>query len=272
MLITRASLFGRTGFGWQRFEASNYLSRKNLDLGIFTQYSRVLGWSGGIQVRLRIPVGSLHAEGRRISELGQYSHNYLLHGGIELGREFRMLPYGNQLSSASVRVFEDIDGDGMLGNTESILPEVQVQVWQGGITRRRNNHLLVEGLAPYKEYQMAILESTIHDPLLLPSPGYTFSFIADPGHVKRVDIPLVRPRLVTGRITGDTAFGRFYVRHVVDGEEKQRVNVYQDGGFSLLVTEAQSTLVLVDAVTEEELLSVPLMEDDYTVVLDLSQQ
>ena len=82
---------------------------------------------------------------------------------------------------------------------------------------------------------------------MTPATGYTFSFIADPGRTKIIDIPLQRMPMVTGTVRGMTISPSRLRLLVFQGDEQvEAADLYRDGGFTLLLPPGRYDLRLVD--------------------------
>ena len=105
-------------------------------------------------------------------------------------------------------------------------------------------------MQPYGAYQVQIVERSIRDPLLVPATGYTFSFIADPGRTKRIDIPLQRMPIVTGYVRGlEMAPSRLRLLVFEGDEQVETADLYRDGGFTLRLPRGRYELRLIDVLS-----------------------
>ena len=239
---------------------------RRIALGVTVRYDSVTGRVGAV----------LNAQGltdflgltTRASSNGTHTHS--AYGSISVGPGLRFSRGLRDEAAALLRIFEDVDGDGQFGATEAVLRGVEVQVFHATVSRTESGALLAQYLEPYASYQVHILENSIHDPWLRPVPGYAFSFVADPGRTKVVDIPLQRIPLVRGEVTAlDRPASRLRVRATQEGKPDRVADVYRDGGFALRLTPGTYVLQLMDAVTEELLREVALDVPPGTRTLDI---
>ena len=173
-----------------------------------------------------------------------------------------------------LRLFEDANGDGRYQASESVLPHIQAQLYHGGLERRPDGVLRASYLEPFGRYQVQILEQSIRDPYLRPATGYTFSFVADPGRTKNIDIPMQRVPLVRGSVRGlRRAPSRLKVHVLRGGLEAASAEVYRDGGFALRLEAGRYTVRLMDVISHERLyedvLYVPPGEELVSVLFEL---
>ena len=248
---SRLSLFARGGDqrGVGESGIEGFLSFANVSLGFSTGYNFLLeGFTGGLTLRLDSPFSGFSSQG--VYNGSALSHEQTIYGSIELSRRPQFTRGALQSSSAVIRVFEDLSSDGHFQSGEPIRPEVQVQLYQAGLERRRDGTLRAGFLQPYGAYQVQIIERSIRDPLLTPATGYTFSFIADPGHTKQIDIPLQRVPIVTGYVRGlEMAPSRLRLLVFKGDEQVETADLYRDGGFTLRLPPGRYELRLVDVIT-----------------------
>ena len=188
------------------------------------------------------------------------THTLAAFGTLDMGPRPRLLRGGGQESAAVLRIFEDEDGDGVFDANERIMPEVEAQIYHAGLRREKDGALSAAYLEPYAAYQVQIIERSIRDPNLSPQAGYSFSFIADPGRSKTIDIPLSRPLSIKGTIEGlRRAPSRVRVAVWQGGAQVRTADVYRDGGFFLRLTAGRYTLRLTDMLNGDVLGAQPLV-------------
>ena len=228
---------------------------RRVSVGWSAGYDTVLlGFTGGLSVRLDTPVGSIETRHNR------RGHTLAAFGALDMGPRPRLLRGGGQESAAVLRIFEDEDGDGIYDANERIMPEVEAQLYHAGMRREKDGVLRASYLEPYAAYQVQIMERSIRDPNLIPQAGYAFSFIADPGRSKTMDIPLSRPLSVKGTIKGlRRAPSRVRIAVWQGGAEVRTADVYRDGGFFLRLTPGRYTLRLTDILNGDGLGVQPLV-------------
>ena len=162
------------------------------------------------------------------------AHAHSAYGSISIGPEVRFSRATGKETAAVLRLFEDQNGNGTYEGHEPLLPEVDAQVFHAPVTRRPDGTLLATYLEPYASYQVRILEHSISDPWLRPATGYSFSFIADPGHTKVIDLPMQHLPLVRGMVTSaQRSAARLRVQALREGVTAAWADVFRDGGFAL---------------------------------------
>ena len=227
--------------------------------GLLTLRHKSLTFSAGWDVNHQIPVASLSVQitspfGRLFAH-GQrnahgFTHSQQAQGSIHLWPGLALTPSGHQESAAELRIFEDLNGNGKQDANEQILPHIDAQLYQSGWTRLKTGALYSAHLEPYQRYQVLILEASVRDPLLHPATGWTFSFTADPGRRKVIQVPMQRLVRVAGQVTAlDRAPLR--LRVLLNGEE--HAEVYRDGGFALRARPGRYTLTIIDVLDQEVL-------------------
>lgn len=228
---------------------------RHVSVGLSVGYDTVLSdFTGGLSLRLDTPVGSIESRHSR------RTHTLAAFGTLDMGPRPRLLRGGGQESAAVLRIFEDEDGDGVFDANERIMPEVEAQIYHAGLRREKDGALSAAYLEPYAAYQVQIIERSIRDPNLSPQAGYSFSFIADPGRSKTIDIPLSRPLSIKGTIEGlRRAPSRVRVAVWQGGAQVRTADVYRDGGFFLRLTAGRYTLRLTDMLNGDVLGAQPLV-------------
>ena len=250
----RLSLFAR---GAQKVTTGGQLlvSFRQAFLGVTAEYTPALrALAGYVTLQLRTPAGSLRS---RMDSHGGHTHSG--YGSVSVGPGIRFSDGALDDTGALVRVFDDRNRNGRRDAGDPILDDVAVQVWHATQSRRGDGAVRVSHLSPYTTYQVELVEQTIHDPLLRPATGYTFSFMADPGHTKHIDVPLQRLPLVRGHIqTGGLAPARLRVEVLRGAETVSSTPVYSDGGFVLRLEGGHYELRVVDVVDGVVLRAQPL--------------
>ena len=243
-----------TGFATQDYIQKAYGVEGILTLGGPSLAFRV-GWDadhqtaiGSLSFQISSPFGSLFAQGRR--DAYGISHSQQIQGSVHLWDTVRLAPYGHQQSATELRIFEDINGNGLQDLTEPILSHIDAELYQGGWTRLQTGALYAAYLEPYQHYQVRILEASIRDPALHPATGLEFSFTADPGRSKIIHVPMQRLTPVMGEITG---LDRTPLRLKIFLNQTEASDVYRDGGFALHLRPGHYTLTVVDILDHEPL-------------------
>jgi len=231
------------------------LSTRRLGLGLTMAYDSVHQDFFG-QVTFQVRTRAL-AVASRVHSNGVHTHS--ASGSISIGPDIRFSRALRGETTALLRVFEDMNDNSRLDPGESLLPEVDVQIFNASLQRTASGTLRAPFLEPYAAYQVQILEQSIRDPWLQPTTGYTFSFIADPGRNKRIDIPMRRVPLVRGRILSlDRPASRLRVRALQEDHPVGVSDVYRDGGFALRLEQDVYVLQVEDVIENTVLRRQPL--------------
>ncbi len=247
----RIALFARGMPRSREAGLDGYVTARRISLGLAASYD--------FRQRSVVASATLRLDTRAVGLISRASyagrtlyHDQTLYGSVALGRTPRLSGQALAQSSALLRIFEDENGNGRLDGAERILPHVEAQLYHAGLVRTQEGTLRAAFLEPFTAYQVQILEASIRDPLLRPATGYTFSFVADPGRTKILDIPLVRLPQVTGTVgVMDRAPARLQVRVLQSGELVETAEVYRDGAFALRLAAGSYTLQLRDLVSKE---------------------
>ena len=249
---------------WRSAGFSVLWASRSLSLGASAQWDVASnGLATNVTLQWRAPFATVASQGRRF-ENGSYFQRHSVTGGLNIGPDVRMHPYGGRQSSARVRLFEDLDGNGVLSEGENVMAGANAQVWMGGTHKSTSKGIIVQSLEPYRAYQTTIDPASIPDPNLHPATGYSFSFVAVPGGMAQVDVPLVRPVLVSGRVTGG-AGGVWRIAVIQRGVILEQLNVYRDGVFSFLSPGTTYTLKLINLITGESVAEQEVTADQDTV-------
>ena len=237
----------------RQFGLDGHLTLRRMSFGMSTSYDARLGqWEARLSLRTDLQVVAINSRiGRQGAAL---HHDHTAYGSVALGRMPHLSAQALASSSAILRIFEDENHNGRMDAAERILPHVEVQLFHAGLSRTRSGTLRASNLEPFTAYQVRILEATIRDPLLRPAPGYTFSFVADPGGTKILDIPMVRlPRVAGTVVAPDRAASRLRVSAIRAGVAVDQADVYRDGAFALTLEPGSYVLELLDVVSGKSL-------------------
>ena len=221
------------------------VSFRQVFLGITADYTPATrALAGHITLQLRTPAGSVRS---RMDSRGSHTHSG--YGSVSVGPGVRLGAGGLDDAAALIRVFDDRNRNGRRDADDPILDEVEVHVWHAAQSRRADGAVRVSYLSPYTAYQVQLVEQSIRDPLLRPTTGYSFSFMADPGRTKLIDVPLQRLPLVRGRVhAAGLALSRLRVEILRGSETVATAPVYRDGGFAVRLEGGYYELRVVDVV------------------------
>ncbi len=232
----------------QLYGMEGLIPRRNRSIGFRVGWDADLGSIvGSLRFQVSSSWGSLFAWAQR--DVHNLSHSQQAQGSVHFGREIKLAPYSHQESSVELRIFEDLNGNGIQDAVEQILPHIEAQLHQRGWTRLKTGALYAAYLEPYQRYQVRILDASIRDPLLHPATGLEFSFTTDPGRRKIIHVPMQERVQVTGQITGlDRAPLRL---RVLLNQGESETEVYRDGGFTFHVRTGHYTLTVIDQLSKE---------------------
>ena len=262
--VTSQSWRLAAGWSFARLRLITYAERDHTQEvygaeGLLTLRQKSLTFGAGWDIKHQVPVASLSVQvtspfGRLFAH-GQrnahgFTHSQQAQGSVHLWPGLALTPSGHQESAAELQIFEDLNGNGIRDANERILPHIDAQLYQGGWTRLKTGALYSAHLEPYQRYQVRILQATVRDPLLHPATGWTFSFTADPGRRKIIQVPMQSLVRVAGQVT---ALDRAPLRLKVLLNSEEYAEVYRDGGFALQVRPGRYTLTIMDVLDQEVL-------------------
>ena len=265
----RVAVFTSGEHRWHTGGLEGFVALRNWSFGFNAAWEVVARrFVGGFTLQINTPLATLTARSRQ-SANGLF-HAQSLQGSINVGSDLSLSRAMNQESAALLRIFEDSNGNGRKEKDEPLLPHVQAQLFHAAWERAPDGALYASYLEPYASYQVQILEASVHDPRLQPATGYTFSFVADPGRTKVIDVAMQRLSWLRGTIANaDRAPSRMRVRIV----GVQEAPVFRDGGFTMQAKPGTYTLLVEDVLTNEVLhtQSVYIAASPPSIVLDLSR-
>ncbi len=246
---TRVSAFADHRLRQKVYGLEGILLRRHQSLGFS------IGWDARNQAvvgRLRIQASSAFGSlfSRIQSDATGISDSQYLQGSLHLGQGLSLSPSSYQASAAELRIFEDLNGNAIFDPSERILSHIDAQLYEGAWVRLRTGALYVAHLEPYQTYQVRIMEASIRNPSLYPSTGLEFSFTADPGKRKIIDVPMQQMMTVTGQIT---SLDRAPLRLMARFNEHTDTEVYSDGGFSVQIRPGQYSVSIIDVLSQDVL-------------------
>ncbi|MCY4205133.1 MAG: hypothetical protein OXE92_05340 [Bacteroidetes bacterium] len=235
-----------------------------------------MGWDaanqtmiGSLSIHISSALGSFFARGRQ--DHRGMTHSQQAQGSVHIWRDVKLAAPNRQESAAELQIFEDVNGNGIRDGSEAILPHIEAQLYQGGWRRLKTGALYATNLEPYQRYQVQLIEASVHDPSLHPETGFEFSFTADPGRRKIIQIPMQRLVTVKGKIIN---MDRAPLRLRVYLDRKKSAEVYRDGGFAFHVNPGDYMLTVMD-VLNENVLAEKMIEVDtgpFSVTINLDSE
>ena len=143
-------------------------------------------------------------------------------------------------AGASVVLFVDNDGNGILTDSDDIIPHPAVRLDRPTQMQMSNDGVIrLSQLQSNHRYNLEIDRGAIPNPLYLPVDD-KFSFIADPNQFKRIEIPFYPSGVIEGVVSiesGDRKGGVGGLRVTIKGvtrEFEQTIKTFRDGSFYLL--------------------------------------
>ena len=172
-------------------------------------------------------------------------------GTVALGRQVRFGARIHRVSGAVFRVFEDLDMDGRRSAEERTLYGVEMLVDAQPLRRNTDGTLYIHDLAEYETYTASIIPESIAEAAMVPATGYAFGFMAEPGVVRQIDIPMQPLPVVTGQVLLDTPGAYAFLEVVIlqEGTEMERAPVFRDGGFIAQLIPGAYTFRAVSSLT-----------------------
>jgi len=170
-------------------------------------------------------------------ELDNPYNRQSVYGSMTLSRDFLFTRHPQVWSTAQLRPFIDLDRNGSRDPGEMILEDLDINVVRARTEPLESGGVQADFLAPSTPYQVIIDPKSLQGPELNLPTGTNFSFISDPGAVKRVDIPVHKDTIINGSIenlplsSATLAVIVFYQNN----EEVYRSAVSQQGLFSALL-------------------------------------
>ncbi len=188
-------------------------------------------------------------------ESGALYHRQSFYGSMEVGRPMRFSRQSHIRSSALLQGFYDTDRDGRRDPGESLVEGLDIKVVKARVQQVDASAVRADFLAPSTAYQVIIDPASVPDPALQLPTGTTFSFMADPGSTKRVDIPVHRNTIVQGVIE-DLPLSSPTQASVVffqGTQEVVRSEVSQNASFTALLPPGSYRIELEDLLGQEDL-------------------
>ena len=189
------------------------------------------------------------------------SHNQSVYGSMELGAAPRATAQAQARTGAVLQAFLDSDRDGRRDSDESYLEDVDIHV--GRVRTRPIYHERVHSgpedvdlhvdtgaapetgrvgvradlLVPHQYYDVTVDARSLRNPRFVLKTGEQFSFVADPGQTKRIDIPVETNTIIDGAFEALPSYSaaRLIVIFAQSDGEVARAEVSQEGYFSALL-------------------------------------
>ena len=162
------------------------------------------------------------------------SHSQSVYGSMALGRTPQIMRQTQARSSAILQAFLDTDRDGRRDRDEEFLEDVHIQVDHAQVRQVDASAVRADLLVPHQHYQVTVDPRSLRHPRLALTTGERFSFLADPGQSKRINIPVEKQTLLDGILEDPPVFSaaRIMVLFFDDDIEIARYEMSQEGLFS----------------------------------------
>ena len=180
-------------------------------------------------------------------------HRSSLRGTVSVSDGLRFSHRFNDHTEVVFRPFQDHDLDGVQGEGEAVYYSVEFESLGGEITRSSGGEIRFSNLTPHRVYTTGIVPASIRNPLLHPSTGYRFSFIAEPGRTRVIPIPIqILPQIAGQLHAWDGVYPVLKVTftHLPSGSETT-MDVYRGGEFYGQVRQGESLVRITNQLTNE---------------------
>ena len=223
-------------------------------LGIRVGYSEEL--TASFTLRLDTPwttITNRSAVGGGTTE----SHSQSIYGSMALGRVPQLTRQTQARSSAVLQAFLDTNRDGRKDRSEQYLDDIDIQVDNVHVRQLDASAVMADMLVPHQYYKVRVDPRSLRHPRLVLATGERFSFIADPGQSKRINIPVERRTLLDGSLTELPSLSAARIKvHIYKGEsEIAAYEVSQEGLFSGRLAPGMYRLELTDLLGRVDLSS-----------------
>ncbi len=214
-------------------------------LGLRLGYDR--GMAASFTLRFDTPWASITNRSALGAETPQ-SHSQSMYGSMALGRTPRMTRQTQARSSALLQAFLDTDRDGRKDADEAYLEDVDIQVAHAQVRQISPGMVRADLLVPHQYYQVTVDPRSLKNPRLALTPGERFSFVADPGQTKRIDIAVQEQTVLDGTLDELPPFAasRLVVLFLQEDTEIARAEVSQEGRFSARLAPGTYRVTLKD--------------------------
>ncbi|WP_147303661.1 hypothetical protein [Rhodohalobacter sp. SW132] len=200
------------------------------------------------RVSITIDFNAFRSNSSARTTRGNYSATQSFRGsiGLDPGNRNAFMDNRQQVgrSGVAVRMFLDHNNSGQFENGDELLytenRTVQIEQATGRISSR-NGINYISQLQPYRQYNVSVNKSSIHNPLLIPGIEQ-FSFVSDPNQFKTIDIPVYMTGVVDGSVLRYLNYERTGIPGLKllieqidapDGREphRQEIRTFSDGSF-----------------------------------------
>ena len=225
--------------------AAMHVNWRWVSFGLRTGYDQGLATS--FTIRVDAPWASI-TNRSAVGPGSSPSHSQSIYGSMELGRTLRLSRRTQARSSALLQAFFDTDRDGRKDSDESVIEGVDIKVAHAHVRLVSPGKVRADLLVPHQQYQVTVDSRSLTNPRLALTTGEQFSFVADPGQTKRINIPVQRYTLVDGRFDELPTYSaaRLLVFFFKDDIEIARAEVSQEGRFSARLAPGLYRVVLKD--------------------------
>ena len=199
-----------------------------------------------------------------------HSHSQSMYGSMALGRTPNLSRQSQARSSALLQAFLDADRDGRKDSDEPYLQDVAFHVAHAHMRQEGPGRVRADLLVPHQYYQVRVDPRSLKNPRFALATGEQFSFVADPGQTKRLNIPVQEHTIVDGALGELPPFSaaRLQVVFLQDDIEIARAELSQEGRFSARLAPGRYRVELKDLFERVDLSGY----DQHVDVLDQPEQ
>lgn len=183
------------------------------------------------------------------------SHSQSIYGSMALGRAPQLMRQTQARSSAVLQAFLDADRNGRKDRNEEYLDGIDILVDHAHVQRVGASSVRADMLVPHQYYQVKVDPRSLKHPRLVLATGDRFSFMADPGQAKRIDIPVEKRTILEGMLTELPHFSAArIIVHIFEVDSKvASYEVSQEGLFSGRLAPGSYRVELTDLLGRVEL-------------------
>lgn len=176
------------------------------------------------------------------------SHSQSVYGSMVLGTRPQLMRQTQARSSAVIQAFVDADRDGRKDRDEAYLQGVEIEVDHAHVKQVSASMTRAELLVPHQRYQVRVNPRSLKHPRLVLTTGDKFSFIADPGQSKRIQIPVEKRTILEGILEDLPSLSAARIQVLIheNDQEIASYDVSQEGRFSGRLAPGTYRVELVD--------------------------